>query len=520
MVLLDSPAGAVAFAGATGSGLLLMVMASRVPRFVIAHLTAGLLMTVLVTLSVLNGGGLGAPGLFALPVVPVLAFFIGGQRIGLLWLTISAALPVLLYIVDPWLPAPGIDEPGTARLHAIASVVAVMALGVLAWYYDRDVAKNVERLRKARLIAERANDAKSVFLATMSHEIRTPLAGILAAAELLRDTPDGDERTRLLELLQHSGQGLHALVDQILDLSKLEAGALTLESVPMRLTEVVEEAIAMHTPAAAQRDLVLRRQIGEGADAWVLGDPLRVRQVVQNLLSNAVKFTKRGEVVVRVARTTNGYLIEVHDTGIGIDPQSLSHLFKPFRQADEGTARAFGGSGLGLAIVYELVSHMRGRLSVRSKPGQGSCFTVELPLALAPEPPPPQEQHTDYPLELHVLLADDNPVNRAVLVRMLDRLGCSSVVVDSGEAAIEAARTARYDVILMDVHMPGVDGLEATRRILAEGSVPVLALTASRTDDVEAACAAAGMTGFIPKPVSMDRLRATLSSRHWPRATA
>ncbi|MFK7929950.1 MAG: ATP-binding protein [Myxococcota bacterium] len=510
LLISDSPTAAVAFLGMMAAGIVLRLLAPRLPDHVTAHLTSGLLLGVITGLGALNGGGLGSPGLFALPLVPVLAFFLGGQRIGIVWFIVTALVPLVLFFADPWLPPAQLADDAFTRWHLLSTLFAIICLGMFAWQYDQDVGVVMKELGDARGAAEQANRSKDIFLATISHEIRTPLAGVLGAAELLGDATDATERDQLIGLLRNSGQGLHALVDQVLDLSRLEAGEVQLEHIALPIHDLVQDAVSLHHPAAARVGITLRVDPPEASPHWVYGDPLRLRQIVQNLISNSIKFTKHGEVVVHIQVSEDRCTIVVKDTGIGISESVLQSIFQPFRQADEGTARAFGGSGLGLSIVHELVTLMDGHISVSSELGVGSTFTVCLPLPLAPAPKGPVRNPTDHPLDLHVLLADDNPFNRSIMERVLRRLGCSSRVVSSGREAVDAALSGTFHVVLMDVHMPEIDGIQAARQILAATQVPILALTASITSDVEQACTDAGMVGFISKPVSVADLKTKL----------
>lgn len=367
-------------------------------------------------------------------------------------------------------------------------------------------ADQADQLEVARDEAREANHAKTRFLAAMSHEIRTPLNGVVGVLQLLRDTPLTEGQRQLVQVAEGSGEVLLTVINDILDLSKVEAGRLELERLDFDLNRVAREALANLAAQHSRAGVELLLEVDE-EPLWVRGDPVRVRQIVLNLLSNATKFTEQGHVVLRVKGACFGerqlVTIRVQDTGIGMTAEQQARLFTDYVQADASISRRFGGTGLGLAICRELVELMEGRIDVQSGVGQGSEFSVFL--NMEPGEPPMQAPLRRGPStvsELRVLVVEDNAVNRLVLDRMLRNEGVEPTLVTDGVAALEALESQDWDVVLMDCQMPRMDGLEATRRLRARGdTVQVLALTASVLPEEKRACHDAGMDGHLGKPL-------------------
>ena len=395
-----------------------------------------------------------------------------------------------------------------------------------------------EEMRAARQAADQANRAKSEFLANMSHEIRTPLNGILGMTELVMETPLNPAQREMLETVGKSGRSLLTILNDILDLSKIEAGKLELESVGFEIRAELDPIFRMLGQQAVAKGLVFDVKVRDSVPQWVRGDPGRLRQVLLNLVGNAVKFTERGDVSVDVetgtVRDESVQLIfRVTDTGIGIAPELQQQVMSPFAQADTSMTRRYGGTGLGLAISRSLVDMMGGELDLASVPGQGSCFTFAADFARqaggsqgAPEVVP-RGRVDGAPLR--ILLAEDNPVNQKVASLILGRGGHAVTVVGDGHEAVDAWAGGSFDLVLMDLQMPRMGGIDATRAIRdrehAEGRphTPILALTANAMLGAREECLAAGMDDYIAKPFKVDELLATVSglasvSRPLPRS--
>ncbi|MGE3275892.1 MAG: ATP-binding protein [Vicinamibacterales bacterium] len=378
-----------------------------------------------------------------------------------------------------------------------------------------------EAMRQARDAAEEAARSKSTFLTTMSHEIRTPLNAVIGVSGLLDATPLDEDQRRLVGVVQTSAQALLALVDDVLDFSKLEAGRVEVDARAFEPRILVDTVVRVVTAASTERRVDLSHQVDPSVPAWLRGDDTRLKQILLNLVSNAVKFTPPGGEVrldVRLDATgpAGGVLVcRVRDSGIGIPADRLSRLFQPFSQADSSTTREYGGTGLGLAISQRLAVLLGGAISVESQPGVGSAFTLRVPAAEADAPASPRPRlAAGSRAALRILLAEDNPINQFVERRVLQQLGCACDVVANGREAVEALARSAYDVVLLDVQMPVMDGPAAAAEIRRRGlpAGRLVALTADVTEDTRDACLAAGIDAYLTKPLHADRLAALLDS--------
>ncbi|MBU8537887.1 PAS-domain containing protein [Falsiroseomonas tokyonensis] len=407
--------------------------------------------------------------------------------------------------------------------------------GAVRTYMDITERKRVEQaLAAARDAAEGANRAKSAFLAAMSHEIRTPMNGVLGMIEVLERTPPGPAQDRCVAVIRESAGSLLRIIDDLLDFSKIEAGRMELESLPFSLRGLVEGAVDTLTVEAKRRGLLLFADpmgaVTPQSPDLVAGDPVRVRQILFNLVGNAIKFTDVGFVRLRASanRVDDAVIVSlmVEDSGVGMTPEQLEKLFQPFAQADTSTTRRFGGTGLGLSIVRRLARLMGGDVSVESTAGRGSRFSVTLRLglvapadaALAVEPAvalPAATTHGEAP---RLLVVDDHPVNREVLARQLELLGCQADMAEDGAQGLARWKAGRHRLVLVDLHMPVMDGLDMSRAIRREEAATpggprtaLIAVTANALKGEDERCYAAGMDGFLAKPLALDLLSRTLA---------
>ncbi len=396
------------------------------------------------------------------------------------------------------------ERQATRMIWATAALAALLPLlGLLLWH-----------LRRAKRAAEQASIAKSEFLANMSHEIRTPMVGVIGMVELALDTPADETQRDHLETAHSSAKSLLSILNDILDISKIEARRLELAPVDTCLAEVIAKVSQLMGPVARKRGLDFSINIDPAVPPYLRLDPVRVQQVLLNLVGNAIKFTSEGEVRIHISgHASSQYWLEVRvtDTGIGIPEAKRAQIFEPFRQADSGITRQYGGTGLGLSISRQLVELMGGAIWLETGRERGSQFAFRLPVSPAAAPATPLESPPAPPLEpLRILVAEDNPVNQKLIRALLTRDGHTVTMTASGKEAVAALRDgAPVDLVLMDIQMPQMDGFEATRAIRAmEGhplqQVPIIALTAHAQTGYGTLCREAGMNGYISKP--MDRV--------------
>ena len=447
-----------------------------------------------------------------------------GSKDAFLW---QAAPCALFYLTAPIFTlvagAPWIDACAIIMAGALNLMVGVTVWGASQRLYEAEITAR-EELERKKAEAEAATAAKSAFVAMVSHELRTPISAILAGAAEVEKTSDAALRSNG-SLIGDSARMMRTLLNDLLDLSKIEAGRMSVETITYDLRSLVLDTLRFWSKETAKKGVRMRLEGAARLPRWVEGDPTRLRQILNNLLSNAIKFTEAGSITLRLAVETQGEAFrvgfQVIDTGPGMTEAQVSRLFAAFEQLGAATARTHGGTGLGLAISRDLAQLMGGELTASSAQGEGATFSLALPLrageAIEPVAAP---EAASMERAIRVLIADDHEFNRRAFTLMLQAVNADITAVEDGLKALEALNAAEFDVVLMDINMPGMGGLEATRTLRAGRGVnvatPVIALTAAGGAEDVAACMAAGMNAFVTKPVEGAELFAAIEKVLWP----
>lgn len=474
--------------------------------------------------------------------LPTIASLVAGRTAGVVWAIICCiTLWVFAYIQAGGYEFEFADQIGGPAPFALAFEASLVLLMLTAATFvfrngqvtaERKLNDTVNQLEKEvhdRTIAEnearQSEQTKATFLAAMSHELRTPLNGVIGASQLLQDSSLSAKKQELIDVILQSSETLLELINNVLDLSRLDDNGMKLESVSVDLRALLKTTLAPLVFQAKEKGVKFSLVVEDDIPEFVKGDPTRLRQILLNLVANAVKFTNRGEITVVADTALERIRIKITDTGIGISKSAQASLFEPYVQADLATMRKFGGSGLGLTIVKRLISAMEGKIVVDSVPGRGSTFTIFLPLKKTNVAEIKSSKREELSLpKLSIVIADDNAVNRMVLARMLEEDGHKVISMSNGKEVVEYLPDHEVNLILMDLQMPVLDGVSAVRKIRAmpgkRARIPVIAVTANVLREQPEEILASGMTGFLSKPFRQTELREAMRDALAPNADA
>jgi len=474
--------------------------------------------------------------------LPAIAALVAGRMAGVIWAVICAVtLWVFAYLQYSgyefaYANATGVPPPLTLALEATL-VLLMLSTATFVFRNAQMTAESklnttVKQLEKEvhdRTLAEnearQSEQAKASFLAAMSHELRTPLNGVIGASQLLQAGDLPSKKKELIDVVLQSSETLLELINNVMDLSRLDSSTIELEKVPVDLRDLLNSTLAPLIFQAKEKGVKFSLIIEDDVPKYVAGDPTRLRQILLNLVGNAVKFTNSGEIDVVLDTALDRLRLKISDTGIGITKQAQASLFEPYVQADKTTMRKFGGSGLGLTIVKQLISAMQGKIVVSSVPGRGSTFMVFLPIERTKAPEVKATSRSNIKLSrLNIVVADDNAVNRMVLSRLLEADGHKVVTVSNGKEVIEYLPDHEVDAVMMDLQMPIIDGVTAVRKIRAMrgklSTIPVIAVTANVVHENREDLLASGMSGFLSKPFRQEELREELQKAMSPNPDA
>ncbi|MEM9705154.1 MAG: ATP-binding protein [Pseudomonadota bacterium] len=474
-----------------------------------------------------SGSGINTTLVPFIVVAPILSGFISGWRMTLIAGAFSVLLIWFLYHVSIAAPVPGFEvDPARNFERACQATYSVLMATVMGCAFGASIFHAFEKLERTAQRARKAEAAKARFLANMSHELRTPLNGVLGLTQSLRTSTLNSDQLHLVQTIEKSGDALLTILNDILDLSKIDAGRLEITEHPFSIHKLVQDICDGWCETAKAKSVELTFNIDPTVSKKLLGDDIRVRQIINNLVSNALKFTDQGTVEISVSPINyegkDFFSVKVKDTGPGIAPKSLSKIFQPFEQGDPDTTRKFGGTGLGLAICRNLAQLMGGDIFASSTLGAGSTFELRLPHRAVEGDlnNPANEQNASLPNldTVRVLIVEDNTINQMVVQRFLQTLGASYATAENGKEAVELllADPSAFDVVLMDKHMPVMDGIEATKTIRMQpdpiGSLPVIACTADAMTGEREGLLANGFNDFLSKPIRLESLAAALNA--------